>query len=283
MIPRARSLSDAFWWGRQLERFYLTMRLRLATQQADFKIEPGQSTASERGWGLLCTGQWDAFHQQNSQLNPSTLQAWWVNHSSSHALPAQYQQLRSGLRTLRGDIRSEWFEQWNRYQELFEHPQQEHSNLTHPIEHAVFQLYPMMLGLLEIEQGHTLLTHWIRLGIEWERLDMTVRLILLVLNSPDIQEQNQRLEWISTVQQAPLRTRPSVQDWVSNRHLVRSIPWLYARLFDCMAQDNLLARLVLPIQPMRIDKATLIDYQQRLFKVVTSLESAIEEQALHKV
>lgn len=275
MIPRARVLNDAFWWGRHLERFYLTYRLLLANEHFDLQSTPERLPISRYGWGLLCTGQWNAFHEQSAFLDRLHQWHWWTDAQAPYSLPACYKQLRQGLRALRSEFRAEWFEQWSRHQAVFEDTTHMDKYLDHPMLQSVSQLYPMVLGMLEMEQGRTPLTTWVRLGIEWERLDMTVRLLVLQADHAIESESLRLIDWINYVQDVSVRMAHSVQDWLSNRVLLRSLPSAYTRLSNCLESDALLNRLVLPVLPSRIESGVLLDYQGRLYSACTELENLV--------
>lgn len=275
MIPRARILDDAFWWGRNLERFYLTYRTLLANEHFDLQSTPLRSSVSQHGWGLLCTGQWNAFHEQSAFLDRFHLWHWWTDVQTPYGLPALYRQLRQGLRSMRSEFRADWFEQWNRYQFAFEAEDHADKHLDHPMLQAVSQLYPQVLGMLEMEHGRTSLTTWVRLGLEWERLDMTVRLLILQANHALEVEVSRLIEWTNYVQDVSLRAATSTQEWLSSRTLMRSLPSIYARLTQCLETDPLLKRLALPVLPARLEQSLLLDYQERLFDACKVLEDLV--------
>ncbi|MES2205654.1 MAG: alpha-E domain-containing protein [Pseudomonadota bacterium] len=275
MIPRARMLSEAFWWGRRLERFYLTYRMLLANEYFDLQSGPGYSQVSRYGWGLLVTGQYNEFLAHAPHLDRLSQWNWWTNQHMPYGMPVLYDQLRQGLRGMRSGFRAEWFEQWSRYQEIFQNQEPIAKDLEHPLLLAASQLYPMMLGLLEIEQGRTSLTCWMRLGIEWERLDMTLRLLVLYAGNTDAAEASRLLEWINFVQDASKQVRLSAHDWLSSRSLLRALPSLYARVMRCIDEALIVDEFVFPVPTLRCELTHLLDYQAKLAKACTAFEDLL--------
>ncbi len=275
MIPRARMLSEAFWWGRRLERFYLTYRMLLANEYFDLQSGPGHPQVSRYGWGLLVTGQYEKFLEHAPFLDRLHQWHWWTDEQMPYGMPVLYQQLRQGLRGMRSEFRAEWFEQWSRYQHVFQNTAPLAKDLEHPLLLAASQLYPIMLGLLEIEQGRTSLTSWMRLGIEWERLDMTLRLLILYAGNTDSAQSSRLLEWINVVQDASKQLGVSAHDWLSGRSLLRALPSLYARIMRCLDEASIDNEFVFPVHPVRLDIMTLLEYQVKLAGACEAFEDLV--------
>jgi hypothetical protein len=190
-------------------------------------------------------------------------------------MPSLYARLRQGLRAMRGELRSEWFEQWNAYQHSFEKQSNTEHSLEHPMLIAVSQLYPLMLGRLEMDYGRTSLIHWIRMGIEWERLDITVRLLILYARDMASHEQLLLGQWINVVQDLSHIKSFNVHEWFSGKGHLRTLPAIYAKLGQCMRDDVVLSRLALPVMPVKLEATLLLDYQSRLTAACSELDALI--------